>query len=464
VRIRWRLAAYGGVVAAIAMFSFGLLLSLLARSSAPSDQEDRLEALATTTAENLRAGSLDELSSTAPLSTVDLSDDTSEFIAIYASNGTPLYSTGQLRGGVPTIPAAVVVETLSVGMSSLAYSLEPGLDLRIVAVPITIGGESAIVVAGQPTAFIEDQLAGIQAVVWIAALLTLIFAGIVSWLVSGRALRPLRALATTTDEIGATGDLSQRLPAVKSKDEVGTLTRSFNEMLDRVETAQNGLAESLAQQRRFVADASHELRSPLTTIRSNAGFLLDRTDADAEDREDAIADIDAEAERMARLVDDLLVLASADAGRPLEQRPIDMAAVVHDLGRRAARLSSEVSITAVEPVVVDGDPAALTRLAWILIDNADRHGGASVDVAVSSAADEAHLTVTDDGAGFPPDQVDRVFDRFHRADPARSPTGAGLGLAIARGIVTAHGGTIEASNQIEGGARVDVILPLRMPR
>ena len=175
---------------------------------------------------------------------------------------------------------------------------------------------------------------------WIAAILTLIFSGVVSWLVSGRALRPLRELAATTDEIGETGDLTRRLPSIQSKDEVGTLTHSFNQMLDRVEAAQTHLAESLERQRRFVADASHELRSPLTTIRSNAGFLLDRPEAAQTDRTEALADIEAEASRMAQLVDDLLVLASADSGRPLERHAVDLTTVVHDLERRTAQLAS----------------------------------------------------------------------------------------------------------------------------
>ena len=111
-------------------------------------------------------------------------------------------------------------------------------------------------------------------------------------------------------------------------------------------------------------------------------------------------------------------------------------------------------------MVVRGDAAALTRLVWILIDNAERHGGDHISVAVSSADGEAHLTVTDNGRGFPADAVHQVFDRFYRADPARSPAGAGLGLAIAREIAIAHRGAVVASNQPEGGARVDVVVPL----
>jgi len=130
--------------------------------------------------------------------------------------------------------------------------------------------------------------------------------------VSGRAVRPLADLAETTDEIAATGDLSRRLPSVKANDEVGRLTTSFNAMLASLEETRARLASSLDTQRQFVADASHELRSPLSTIRGNAGFLMDRPDATEEDRNEAIGDISAEADRMSLLVDDLLMLARGD--------------------------------------------------------------------------------------------------------------------------------------------------------
>jgi signal transduction histidine kinase len=223
--------------------------------------------------------------------------------------------------------------------------------------------------------------------------------------------------------------------------------------------AQQNLSESLDRQRRFVADASHELRGPLTTIRSNAGFLLDRADAAPNDRDDAIADIGAEADRMAALVDDLLILASVDAGRPLDRYPVDLAGVVGELERRAGHLDRNIRFHLGSPAVVAGDRAALARLTWILIDNAVRHGGGAVDVSVTADAAEVDLRVTDEGDGFPPDELGRIFDRFYRADAARSPAGAGLGLAIAREIAEAHGGSLTAANGSDGGAVLTATFP-----
>jgi signal transduction histidine kinase len=297
----------------------------------------------------------------------------------------------------------------------------------------------------------------------LAAIVTIIAVALVSWFVIGRALRPLRTLAVTADEIGRTGDLTRRLPPVRSHDEVGVLTASFNGMLEQVSAAQDRLGESLAAQRRFVADASHELRTPLTTIRNNAGFLVEHPDAAAPDRAEALADIVAESERLSRLIDDLLRLARADAGGRLERRPTDLGAIVADVARKARRPDRAVVVRAAGgPVVVDGDPDALTRLVWILVDNALRHGSGDVEleVAVDTAAGRAVVTVADRGPGIVPGDEARIFERFHQADGARSGEGSGLGLAIASTIAVAHAGALTAANREGGGAIFRLELPL----
>jgi signal transduction histidine kinase len=310
---------------------------------------------------------------------------------------------------------------------------------------------------------VEQQIAGVRFFLLFAAIVTIIAVALVSWFVVGRALRPLRTLTATADEIARTGDLTRRLPETRTKDEVGVLTASFNGMLDRVSSAQDELAASLAAQRRFVADASHELRTPLTTIRNNAGFLAEHPEAAAADRSEALADIEAESERLSRLVDDLLRLARADAGGRLQRVPLDLRVIAEDVARKARHPGRAVLVSAGGgAAIVDGDADALTRLVWILVDNAVRHGAGDVELAVSTASPDGAtvaLTVADRGPGIPAGDEARIFERFHRADPARSGGGAGLGLAIAATIVTAHDGTISATNREGGGALFRVELP-----
>jgi signal transduction histidine kinase len=365
----------------------------------------------------------------------------------------------------------VVVEANEQGRSVATISA-PGAPaggtdggLRVVARKWTGSSESGIVVAGQSTAFPTNQLAGFRTFLVIASIVTLIVVAIVSWLVAGRAVRPLVTLARTTEAIGATGDLSRRLELSKSRDEVGRLTTSFNAMIARLQSSQGDLAAALAAQQRFVADASHELRTPLSTIRTNAEFLRENPDAAATDRTAAIGDIVTEAERMGRLVDGLLVLARADAGIAIERRPVDLRAVAVDEARRVrppGRVRDEtesVRVTADGSALVSGDAEALGRVIRALLDNAFRHGKPPVGITVAKRNGAVSLEVHDAGPGLPKGSEERIFERFYQADPARTGEGTGLGLAIARAIVQAHGGTIRASNVDEGGTAVTIELP-----
>jgi two-component system OmpR family sensor kinase len=470
--LRRRLALYGTGVAAAGMFVFIVLLSGLGGNGVREDQDRNLTAIADAAATALQRA---DVTATAnrPLVVIDLRTSTETFLLVLDASGTARYASGLLDGAPPRIPAAVVVEANEQGRSvatiTIASSQTPNeaqpLSLRLVARQWSSGSDGGLVVAGQSTAFPANQIAGLRTFLVIAAIVTLIVVAIVSWLVAGRAVRPLVTLAETTGAIGTTGDLSRRLTLSRSRDEVGRLTTSFNAMLERLQSAQSGLAAALAAQQRFVADASHELRTPLSTIRTNAEFLRERTDATAADRDAAIADVAAEAERMSRLVDGLLVLARADAGVAVERRPVDLRAVATEEARRfrpPGRIrdeTHEIQVTSQGSALVSGDPDALGRALRILIDNAFRHGSPPIRISVVKGEGRVQVEVRDAGPGLPSGSEERVFERFYQADRARSGEGTGLGLSIARAIVEAHGGTIRAVTAEGGGAAVTIELP-----
>ena len=235
---------------------------------------------------------------------------------------------------------------------------------------------------------------------------------------------------------------------------MGTLTLRFNTMMDVLSRSQRALEETLERQRRFAADASHELRSPLTTIRSNAGFLAAHPDAQPNDRRRAVDDIQAEADRMAALVDELLLLAGAEDGPEPAMSSIDLALVVRKVAETAGVGFAGTSAP------LEANPDALTRVVWALVDNAVKHGAPPVEARVDADDGMVRLTVTDRGPGIAAADVDRVFERFHRGDPARTGPGTGLGLSIAQEIVHAHRGTIEVGNRPGGGAIATVTLPM----
>jgi signal transduction histidine kinase len=252
----------------------------------------------------------------------------------------------------------------------------------------------------------------------------------------------------------STSDLSGRVPVPDSRDEIEALAVTMNEMLARIEAGHTA-------QRRFVADASHELRSPLATIISALEVALSHPELLNDEL--AAKTLIPEAQRMKALIDDLLLLARAD------ERDLQTARADTDLDDvvivEVERLRDKTSLrlrTAVTPVRLTGDPSALARVLRNLLDNAARHAKSTVDVEVSSDGAYAVLAVSDDGPGIPAPDRARVFDRFVRLDPDRSRRGggAGLGLAIAREIVVAHEGTVTIGNREGGGTCVTVRLPL----
>ncbi|MEP7106261.1 MAG: HAMP domain-containing sensor histidine kinase, partial [Chloroflexota bacterium] len=334
--------------------------------------------------------------------------------------------------------------------------------LRVYVVPAA-GGTVAFLAAGQAARVPAANLAGLTFFILVSAVPTLLAALGASWLVAGRALRPLQEVAATAAEIGRDRDFGRRLPAGRGKDQIAVLADSFNSMLRQLEEAYRQLAVALEGQRRFVADASHELRTPLTTIQVNSGLLAHGPELPAAIREAAVRDIAGESERMSRLIDQLLTLARADAGIRLRPASLDLEPLVREIGRQAGTNHPDRTFEVLaQPARVNADEDALRRLLWILVDNACRHShpGGPVRLRLAVEGDWARLEVGDDGPGIPAEDLERVFERFHRVDRARTGGGAGLGLSIARWLAVEHGGRLLAGNNATGGASLYLDLPL----
>jgi signal transduction histidine kinase len=289
-------------------------------------------------------------------------------------------------------------------------------------------------------------------VIWVVVPALVLLLAVVAWLVVGRVLRPVEAIRARVAQIGAS-DLHQRVPDPGTGDEVGRLAVTMNAMLDR-------LQRSSERQRRFVSDASHELRSPLASLRTQLEVALahpERADWPA-----VASGVLEEGGRMERLVDDLLALARTDEGAVLAHtEELDLAEIFAAEAERVEGLVVDTS--AVDTAVVRGDPQSLRRAIRNLLDNARRHAASRIVLRVHMEGGEVLAVVEDDGTGIPEAEREQVFERFARLEEARDRDagGTGLGLAVVREIVQAHGGTVVAEEGDAGGARLVVRLPTR---
>jgi two-component system OmpR family sensor kinase len=277
-------------------------------------------------------------------------------------------------------------------------------------------------------------------------------------------LRPLEGIGQTAGAIAA-GDLTRRVDPAGERTEVGRLGLALNAMLVQIEAAFEERRASESRLRRFVADASHELRTPLTSIRGYAELFRRGAGSRPEDLEKSMARIEAEASRMGVLVDDLLLLARLDQGRPLEREPVDLAGVVAEAVEAARAIDPErpIDLDVQDRTVVLGDRGRLRQVTDNLLDNARVHTplGTAVHVRVRGTDDSVVVSVRDEGPGLSSEEEAKAFERFYRGDPVRSRStgGAGLGLSIAGAIVEAHGGTVTASSEEGSGALFEVRLP-----
>ncbi|MDE3075734.1 MAG: HAMP domain-containing histidine kinase [Chloroflexota bacterium] len=302
-------------------------------------------------------------------------------------------------------------------------------------------------------ASVEAMRVLLPLVVLVGAGITLVF----GWIVATRALRPVGSITDIAGLIAHSHNFGQRVPTDDHQDELGRLATTFNGMLQGLETC-------YVNQQRFVADASHELRAPLTIIQANLELLERRPDMAAGERAEAVREASRETKRLSRMVADMLVLARADAGIPIRRQRVDLAEIVLDsvVELRPVAKGQRLEIEHLDPVAVDGDPDRLKQLVLILLDNAVKYTPAKGRVSVAlTASDVAQIEVADSGVGIAPEDLPHVFERFYRADPARSRDagGSGLGLSIADALARQHGGDVRLVSEQGKGTVVTVRLP-----
>ena len=327
----------------------------------------------------------------------------------------------------------------------------------------TDGGE--VGVWAVPLREVDAAVSEILRIVVLTGAVVTLLGGAVAWWTVWRGLRPVDRMVETATTI-AGGDLTQRVLFTDPSTELGRLGAALNEMLTQIEhafTREQAVTERLKQ---FVADASHELRTPIAAINGYSELYRKGALREQQELDKAMRRIATETSRMQRLVADLLLLARLDREQPVERRPIDLAAIVRDAATdsRAIERDRPVTVQGPDSLRVNGDEQLLSQIVANLLANARLHTPPGTPVTVAFGQDNGRvaLDVIDDGPGLPETDADKIFERFYRMDGSRAgPSGgSGIGLAIVAAIARAHGGTVEAGNQVGRGARFTVTLPV----
>lgn len=325
-------------------------------------------------------------------------------------------------------------------------------------------GVTQIVQVAYPIGQPQQSLNTLRLILVVGSSLAILAAFALGWAAAGAALLPIHRITQTAQAIGAERNFSRRVEHGGPADEVGQLAVTFNNMLAELESGYRQLEEALDSQRRFVADASHELRTPLTTVRGNIELLRRNPPIAANERAEIIADTTEEVDRLIRLVNQLLVLARADAGQPLRADPIPVQSLIRDVCRQAKLLAprTEMQCEAQADVLVQGDRDALKQVLLILVDNALVHTPAGTPVTLTATTNDTHVafSVRDRGPGIPADQLPHIFERFYRGQASRTGRGAGLGLAIAKELVEAQEGALTVESETGQGTVFTATLPV----
>lgn len=393
------------------------------------------------------------------------------FVQVVALDGTIVGASENLQNITLPVSSDILTKIRS-GQEGFADAELGSERVRLLNTPALIDGRPiALIQVARSLDSVDVALNQLRYLAILGVLIALALSSIVVWLTTRAALSPLDDVIATAGAIGSSADLGRRVSTSPSSDEVGRLSATFNQMMDRLETSARDLQQAYEQvedalgaQRRFVADASHELRTPLTTIRSNAAFLSQYPDVTADDRMAALHQISQEAERMSRLVQGLLTLARADSGQSIKLAPMFLIPIVEDAVSQAKSLSKgshSFEIALGDTKEISGDQDSMRQLVLILLDNAIKYTppGGKIGVRLESQNNQAVFTVSDTGIGISSEDIPHIFERFFRADRSRKAGGTGLGLAIAKWIVEQHGGTISVSSAPGQGSIFTVVLP-----
>ena len=445
IGLRLRITAVATITVGVALTVGAVILVGLLRS--------RLDTAATTAA-TLRARDIAALARADALpEQLALPGEESALVQVVDANGHVIASTANIEGEPAITPRRPIGSEL-LELTPDVQPLGDSQDMRLIVLNAETTNGPVTVYAGESLQRAEDTTSAITDALAISLPVLVALVASMTWWAVGRTLRPVRTISRTMADI-TTSDLHRRVPETGARDEIGQLATTVNDTLARLDT-------SVDRQRRFVADASHELRGPLAALRADLEISIAHPQQTAwlDVAHETLGDV----QRLQDLTDDLLVLARADAELARPRLPVDLAALVTEATRAVRRRDIEITTSGLDaPAMAGGIVDELRRMVRNLIRNAEVHAETHVDIVLSSTAGVVRLTVADDGPGIPASDRQRIFQRFVRLDTARTRDsgGSGLGLAIVHDVITNHHGTVTITDTQPHGATFTVDLPVQ---
>ena len=447
IGLRLRITAVAAIAVGVALAIGAVILVSLLRS--------RLDTAATTAA-NLRARDIASLAESNTLPRLlALPGEESAFVQVVDAQGVVVASTENIDGE-PAVAAQHPNGSQTLGLTIVIRALDQADPMRVIVINAATPTGVVTVYAGESLEAADDTVAAVVNVLMFSLPVLVLIVAAITWWAVGRALRPVRAISRTMAEITAS-DLHRRVSIPATRDEIGLLAATVNETLARLD-------KSVEQQRRFVADASHELRGPLAALRADLEISVSHPASTVWEQvaRETLGDV----ERLQHLTEDLLLLARFDSQQPRKHEPVNLTAIVNTTTLGIRRI--EVALTSQMPdkaVIVDGDAEQLQRMVRNLVHNAEQNAHNRIVVSLTSDGDTVRLVVADDGPGIAAAERDSVFERFVRLDAARTRDfgGSGLGLAIVHDVVVDHHGSILISDSDPHGATFTVDLPRETP-
>jgi len=454
--VRIRLTLWYAGVLALSLIAFALVIYYAAGNIFHERQDESLRS----TAQTVASAYLEELGETHSQSTagkVVLAEITfpNRYVQLTDSAGNPLAASANLAGSI-AIPTHVLADARARGFSHATVN-----GLRVTIVPLSSDQALGFAAVAEPLSVIEDGLSELRRDLFTGVLLVLLLASAGGYFLARKSLAPIASMNSQTQRISAE-NLSARLDVTNSRDELGRLATTINDLLARLENA-------FKEQQRFIADASHELRTPLAVLRGETEVALGKTRT-VDEYQQSLSLIQDEAERLSRIVEDLFILARQpiNTRAALNKERVSLNEAVRDCARAAqvlafrkgVRLKVENDSPSID---LNGDEDLIKRMLLNLLDNAVKYtpAGGEISLALVRQNGNAEIVVRDTGVGIPAEAQPRVFDRFYRVDKARARTmgGAGLGLSIAQWIVEIHGGSINLTSTPGHGSTFTIVLP-----